>query len=186
MPELVAVLDADVLVPILTCDLLLTAFDEDLYRPVVTTVILGEVERNLLAAFPHLDPAALRSRVAQVADVLSRHTHEVGDLDAAELALVNLKDRHVVAAAITNGADVIVTNDKRLRREVKAMEGGPVAVAADEFAQHLLTDQPEGIDAVIDALVTKRTRRPVTRSELVNQLAVTLPGFAAELGRQIP
>jgi hypothetical protein len=31
MPTLVAVLDADVLVPILSCDLLLSAFDEDLF-----------------------------------------------------------------------------------------------------------------------------------------------------------
>ena len=40
MSTLVAVLDADVLVPILSCDLLLSAFDEDLYHPVVTPTIL--------------------------------------------------------------------------------------------------------------------------------------------------
>ncbi|MGH9137729.1 MAG: hypothetical protein ACRD0G_11865 [Acidimicrobiales bacterium] len=180
-----AALDADVLVPILTCDLLLTAFDEDLYRPVVTTVILGEVERNLLAAFPHLDPVALRGRVAQAADVLSRHTHDVGDIDTAELAAVNPKDRHVVPAAITNGANVIVTNDRRLRREVTAMDRGLVAVTADAFALQLFADHPDGIDEVITALVAKRIRRPVTRSELVDQLAGALPGFAGELRRRL-
>jgi len=35
----VAVLDADVLVPILSCDLLLSAFDADLYQPVVTPTV---------------------------------------------------------------------------------------------------------------------------------------------------
>ncbi len=35
MPRLVAALDADVLVPILCCDFLLTAFDLGLYEPVV-------------------------------------------------------------------------------------------------------------------------------------------------------
>ena len=40
MSIMVAVLDADVLVPILSCDLLLSAFDEDLYRPIVTATIL--------------------------------------------------------------------------------------------------------------------------------------------------
>ena len=39
MTSLVAVLDADVLVPILSCDLLLSAFDADLYRPGVTATI---------------------------------------------------------------------------------------------------------------------------------------------------
>ena len=55
MSTLVAVLDADVLVPILSCDLLLSAFGEDLYRPVVTATILDETERNLVDGFTHLD-----------------------------------------------------------------------------------------------------------------------------------
>ena len=37
MPRLVAALDADVLVPILSCDFLLTALDLGLYEPVVST-----------------------------------------------------------------------------------------------------------------------------------------------------
>ena len=48
MSTLVAVLDADVLVPILSCELLPSAFDEDLYRPVITATILDETERNLV------------------------------------------------------------------------------------------------------------------------------------------
>lgn len=57
-------------------------------------------------------------------------------------------------------------------------------MTGDEFAQRLLADQPDGIDDVIDALVAKRTRRPVTRTELIDQLAASLPGFATELRRQ--
>ena len=53
MPTSVAVLDTDVLVPILSCDLLLSAFDADLYRPVTTTTILDELERNLIENFSH-------------------------------------------------------------------------------------------------------------------------------------
>ena len=124
MSILVAVLDADVLVPILSCDLLLSAFDEDLYRPVVTATILDEVERSLVEHFTHLDPTALRGRVAQVAVALLHHMHDEGDVTAATVATVNHKDRHVVA---------------------------------------------------------KRVRRPVTRGELIDQLAGSFPGLAAEL-----
>ena len=60
MPRLAAALDADVLVPILSCDFLLTAFDLGLYEPVVSTEAIAEVERNLIEGFPHLDPASLR------------------------------------------------------------------------------------------------------------------------------
>ena len=184
MSTLVAVLDADVLVPILSCDLLLSAFDADLYRPVVTPTILDEVERSLIAGFTHLDPLALQGRVAQVAAALSLHTHDEGDITAAAVATVNSKDRHVAATALKHGADLVVSNDRRLRREINALDQPLQAVTTDEFAQQLLADQPDGIDAVIDALVAKRTRRPITRIELVGQLAVSFPGFASELHRR--
>lgn len=181
MPTLVAVLDADVLVPILSCDLLLSAFDENLYRPVITATILEETERNLIAGFPHLDPVALRSRVAQVAAALSLHTHHDGDATSAAVATVNRKDRHIAAAALAHGADLVVSNDRRLRREVNALDGHLLAVTPDEFALQLLVHQPDGVEDVIDALVAKRTRRPVTRMELIDELAGAFPGFAAGL-----
>lgn len=83
MSTLVVVLDADVLVPILSCDLLLSAFDADLYRPVITVTILDEVERNLVEGFSQFAPVALRARVAQVAAALSLHTHDVGNVNSA-------------------------------------------------------------------------------------------------------
>lgn len=190
MSTLVAVLDADVLVPILSCDLLLSAFDQDLYRPVITVTILDEVERNLVDAFTHLDPLALRSRVAQVAAALSLHTHDEGDITAAAVATVNRKDRHVAATALQHGADLVVSNDRRLRREINTLDQaldavtGVRAVTGDEFAQRLLADQPDGMHTVIDALVAKRTRRPITRIELADQLTASFPGFAAELHRR--
>ena len=186
MPNLVAVLDADVLVPILSCDLLLSAFDADLYRPVVTATILDEVERSLIAGFTHLDPLALRGRVAQVAAALSLHTHDEGDITEAAVATVNRKDRHVAATALAHGADLVVSNDRRLRREINALDQPLQAVSADEFAQQLLADEPDVIDAVIDALVAKRTRRPITRIELVDQLTAGFPSFAAEVRRREP
>lgn len=163
MSTLVAVLDADVLVPILSCELLLSAFDEDLYLPVITATILDETERNLVDGFTRLDPIALRGRVAQVAAALSHHTHDEGDVTAAAVATVNRQDRHVAATALAHGADLVVSNDRRRVRA--AAPGRP----------------PDGIDAAIDALVAKRTRRRVTRSELIDQLAGNFPGFAAEL-----
>lgn len=97
------------------------------------------------------------------------------------MATVNRKDRHVVATALAQSADLVVSNDRRLRREINAL-GGPLrAVTGDKFAQRLLVDQPNGIDAVIDALAAKRMRRPVTRSELIDQLAGSFACFAAEL-----
>lgn len=177
----VAVLDADVLVPILSCDLLLTAFDRDLFQPVVTPKILDEVELNLLRSFPQFDPEALVRRVDQMRRALALHIRDDADEgDAVES--INMKDRHVIAAALANAADVIVTNDRRLRREVAAL-GRPLgAVSADDFAVGLLGHDRDAVEQVIDDLVAKRVRRPVARVELLGRLADTFPSFATLLG----
>lgn len=174
-------LDADVLVPILSCDLLLCSFDRDLYRPVVTQEILGEVERTLASDFSHLDPAAVGRRARQVAETLALHIHL--DAPATEaVAVVNVKDRHVAAVAVATEADVVVSNDRRLRRQIDRL-GTPLrAVSGDEFMVDLLDNDRDGIDTVIDVMVAKRVRRPVTRDELTGQLAHLFPRFAARLG----
>lgn len=117
MPPLVAALDADVLVPILTCDFLLTAFDLGLYEPVVSVEAVVEVERSLLADSPHLDPAAIRRRVRQMENALDDRLVEPGAFDDL-LDAINSKDRHVIAAALDGEASILVTNDKGLRLEV--------------------------------------------------------------------
>ena len=181
MPRSIAVLDADVLVPVLLCDLLLTLFDSDLYLPVVSPTILAEVERNLVADFPHIESAALRRRVAHMSEALTFHSHSVGEIVPDALAGINRKDHHVAALAIAQGADVVVTNDRRLRREINSVGLTLTAVSADEFALNLLATQREKVLAVIDTLVAKRTRHPVTRQELIDRLTRSVPRFTAGL-----
>lgn len=91
-------LDADVLVPIVACDFLLTAFDLDLFEPVVSAVALEEVERTLAADFPYLSADAVRYRVNAMRDALADHILTADPSNAPDV--VNVKDRHVVAAAI--------------------------------------------------------------------------------------
>lgn len=62
MPIAVAVLDANVLVPIVACDFLLTAFDLHIFEPIVSATVLHEVERTLIASrpLPHDDRCLAR------------------------------------------------------------------------------------------------------------------------------
>lgn len=177
MPRLVAALDADVLVPILPCDFLLTAFDLGLYEPVVSTEAVAEVERNLIEDFPHLDPAGLRRRVGQMREALDDHLIDPGSPgDLPEL--INPKDRHVIAAALAGEASIVVTNDKRLRDETWSADLGLVAMSADDFAAHLWELMPDDVDAVIRTLVVKRMKRPVTDEELIEAMRATFPTMA--------
>src|SRR5918996_541698 len=180
MARPVAVLDADVLVPILSCDLLLSAFDHDLYQPVVTPTILGEVERTLHTDFGHLDPEALGRRARQVRTVLAFHTRPDPVVTDA-VVVVNTKDRHVAALAIAAHADVVVSNDRRLRRQLGQLSPPVSAADADRFALLLLHQDRDAINEALAAMVAKRQRRPVSRWELVDQLAGAFPGFTAAL-----
>lgn len=180
MDDLVAVLDADVLVPILTCDLLLTAFEVHLYQPVVTNKILTEVQRNLLRAHPDIDPTTLRRRVEAMRRALRINIHADTE-GGTNVAGINPKDRHVVAAALDAHAGIVVTNDRRLRREIAALVGPLRARSADAFAVELADRDRAGLERVVDDLIAKRIRRPVDRDGLIEKLAPAHPGLAAKL-----
>lgn len=180
MARPVAVLDADVLVPILSCDLLLSAFDHDLFQPVVSPTILAEVERTLRTDFGHLDVDALGRRARLVRAVLAFHTRPDAVVTDA-VGGVNPKDRHVAALAADAAADVVVSNDQRLRRQLAALAPPVHAVGADRFAVALLAEDRDAMGEVVDTMAAKRRRPPVTRDELVQQLASSFPRFTAAL-----
>lgn len=179
MPDLVAALDADVLVPIVTCDFLLTAFDVGLYEPAVSAKALEEVQVALTEDFPHLDPQAVRARVDAMRAALEDHVVEGEPVDVP--LGINDKDRHVVGAAIEAEATLIVSNDRRLRAEVNAAELDQRAIDVDEFAMHLWASSPAGVSAVVDAMVYKRRHPPVRRAVIVESLRPSMPRLATEL-----
>ncbi len=137
-----------------------------------------EVERNLIADFPHLDPVSVRQRVGQM-----RRAVEDNVVDSDSFAdvpdAINPKDRHVIAPALAGEASVVVTNDRRLRAETKAGNIDPVAMSADDFAVPLWDLMPDDIDVVIRTLVAKRTKRRVTAEELIAALRDPFPTMAA-------
>lgn len=174
------VVDADVLVPVVSCDFLLTAFDYGLIEPVVSSATLDEVERTLIQDFPHLDLEALRRRVAAMRHVLDDHIIDIASA-AAVPAGINAKDRHVVACAIEAEAALVVTNDRALRTEITTARIGIAAVDGDKLALELCEAAPEAVRAVIEALAAKRRHPPVTVAEMADQLQVLFPSTIARL-----
>ena len=146
----------------------------------VTGGILGEIERTPAADFVHLDPAAVRRRSSQVAQTLGFHTHpDTEPTDA--VAGVNVKDRHVAAVALASKADVVVSNDRRLRHRATSSIRRLRAVTADDLIAGLHDVDRDGVGEVIAAMVAKRVGRSVARAELIGQLAGLFPRFAVAL-----
>jgi hypothetical protein len=104
-----ALYDACVLYPAPLRDLLMHLALTDLYRAKWTDAIHEEWMRNVLKDRPDLKPEQLQ----RTRDLMNAHVRDClvtgyGDLIPA-LALPDPDDRHVLAAAIRAGADVIVT-----------------------------------------------------------------------------
>lgn len=177
MPIVVAVLDANLLVPIVACDFLLTAFEHHLFEPMVSSVVLDEVERTLVQDFPHLDPHALRRRVEHMRAALDDQTVDAEVVDGVP-DTINAKDRHVIATALAVEAAVVVTNDAALRSEIAESDLDLEPLDGAAFAMLLWEASPADVGEVIDALIAKRRRRPVTPAEMADQLRVHFPAMA--------
>jgi hypothetical protein len=156
--------------------LLLTAVDHALFEPAVPLTVLEEVELNVLEAFPQLDPTAFRRRVGHMRNAHGDHLIALGNLQAVP-AVINPKDRHVVAAAIDAEATMVVTSDRRLRDQIAASKLGIEPLTGDAFAMRLWTEAPAEVGVVIESLIAKRQRRPVTGDEMADQLAPHFPSW---------
>lgn len=91
---------------------------------------------------------------------------------------INAKDRHVVAAAVAAEATIVVSNDAVLRSEIAASVLDLDPLDADTFAMRLWEESPTDVTEVIDALIAKRRRRPLSPPEMAGQLQVHFPSMA--------
>lgn len=178
MPPVVAVLDANLLVPIVACDFLLTGFDHHLIEPIVSSTSLDEIERTLIEDFAHLDPDGLRRRVAEMRTVLEDQTVDTSSVPNLP-ATINTKDRHVVAAALAAEAAVVVTNDTDLRSEIAGSRLDLESLDGDTFVLRLWDASPGDVSAVIDAMISKRHRRPLSDAQMAAQLRIHFPSMVS-------
>jgi rRNA-processing protein FCF1 len=176
------VLDANVLYPISVCDFILTASSLQLLaRPIVTVEIIDEAQRNITADRPDLDPARIERRFNAVRAVTDGHDRPVPGRHL-DLAPVNAKDRHVLAAALHHNADYIITNDTRLRTEITAWLNNsnhryPLAISANQLAAALITEAPDAVTAVVTTMAARMRKPTRTTAEVTAALARSLPAL---------
>ncbi|WP_141588398.1 putative toxin-antitoxin system toxin component, PIN family [Myxococcus sp. AB056] len=177
------VLDANVLIPVSLCDMLLNVANEGLIQIYWTEEILDEVRRNLVEQIG-LTAAQAERRVS----AMRRHFPEalVSGYERLVPAMTNHpKDRHVLAAAVHVGAQTIVTNNLRdfgsehLPRAMQAQD-------ADTFLQNLLSQSPGVMLEVLRAQAEMLKNPPITFHRLLNGLAKSVPKFISEVRELLP
>jgi predicted nucleic acid-binding protein len=168
MPFIV-VYDANVLVGSTLRDLLVRIAQTGLVQAKWTGRILDEAFAAVLKSRPDINPGQL-TRVRElmieaVPDCLvSGHEPLVGGLH-----LPDPDDRHVLAAAIKAGAQVIVTADKAFTAE--ALQRWDIeAKSPDEFVLDQIGISDRLVWACVEAIVNSRRKRPETVEDVLGQL----------------
>jgi len=176
----VAVLDANVLFPMILRDTLLRLTAAGCFRAHWSARILDEMARNLIAQH--------RVTTAQ-ADRLSAEMRrafpeaEVEGWEALEAAMLNdPKDRHVAAAAKHIEADVIVTANLK---DFAAPPAGVRAISPDAFLLECLAAEPARVLAALHKQASGYRHPPADLDTLLAWLERDLPDFVPAVRRAI-
>ncbi|MFG2815739.1 PIN domain-containing protein [Streptomyces sp. NPDC048410] len=165
----VVVYDACVLYPNTLRDLLIRVSQRGFVRARWTEVILDEVDRNIRRDYG-IAPETLARRRALMNQAV-RDSLVVGFEPIIEgLKLPDMDDRHVLAAAIQAGAQVIVTNNRKDFPPDYLSNWGIERKSADEFVLDLIGLDDRVVYACVQAIATSRRCPPQTFDDVLGQL----------------
>jgi predicted nucleic acid-binding protein len=179
MPKIAVVLDACVLFPMYLRDILLSTADEGLYLPYWSQKILNEAMRNLVSG-----GKLSQEKARNLEEVIKEAFPEamvIVPLGLDELMTNDPKDRHVLAAAVTAKANVIVTNNLTDFKAKDLDRWNIKAQSPDDFLTELFDEHQDSIINFLQEQSKKYKNPPKTVFELLNFLGrkASLPQFAA-------
>lgn len=135
-------LDAYILYPIRICDFI--PHESTAQRPIVSDTILEEAHRTVVADRPRSRRSADRASFRQRTPRNGRTRDADSENVSSTMRSSTLRTGHVIAAAQFHQVDVVVSNDRRLRREVdawaKQSELKLVALSADALVERMIKD----------------------------------------------
>lgn len=165
-----AIYDANVLYPAPLRDLLVRLAHGGLVRARWTDAIHDEWIRNVCKNNPALAPERL-TRTRALMNAAVRDCLITGYEDLIEtLVLPDKYDRHVLAAAIHAGADIIVTFNLRDFPEKVLSDFGIQAQHPDQFVGEVLSHSCEAVCAILNRQRASLRNPPVDPDELLNIL----------------
>lgn len=148
-----AFVDAQILVEARPRDVLLTLAEAGLFEPLWSPLALEEMQRHLPASVSEEQKARLVTAMNTAFPDAS--VQWSGLVDVKVRLSVNEKDRHVVSAAVVGGADVVVTEDDALFRELQSSKIIDAQKLPEFIAYAIDTDQPNARIALIDMAIRR-------------------------------
>lgn len=170
----IVVVDANVLFPLTLRDTILRAAAAGFYQLRWSVEILEEMERNLVSTgtMPTGNAARLRAMMEKYFPEA-----EVVGYSALAVGLQNdEKDRHVVAAALKAGAQVIATANLK---DFVPLPDGLEAQSPDEFLCNLFDLDPAAFVDLLREQSADLVKPVVSFEELLERLARVVPDLVA-------
>ena len=171
--------DTCVLLKPYLCDTVLSVAECGLYRPMWSADVLEELKRNLVKR--GATEVQVRHRIRQMTEFFP--DAEVVDYRQLIAVMTNdPKDRHVLAAAVRGGAELIVTENLKDFRLEDVRSHGVEVVHQDEFLLDQLDLSPGTVLSCLTRQVSRYRREPRTVGDLLDVLGAEghgCPRFAA-------
>jgi predicted nucleic acid-binding protein len=169
LPILIAVLDANVLYPAPMRDFLLQLAFDDFFEPKWSDEIQDEWARNVLADRSDLTAANVaytqgRMKVAFPSASVTGYEHLIPQLTN------DIKDRHVLAAAIQARATCIVTCNLKDFKPADLAPHGIQAIHPDDFLLKLYQDAAADMIETIRRHRARLTQPPKTAQQYLDTL----------------
>ena len=172
-----ATYDACVLHPAVLRDLLVRLAGTGLFRATWSDDILGEMVASVLKRRPDLTPAQLERTCELMYEAMPGSLIE-------GLEPPDPNDRHVLAAAIRAGAQVIVTENIADFPGAALSPYDIEAQTPDVFVLHVIDLSPTTVARVIEEQAAALDQPPLSASDVLDRLARSgLPRSVAELRR---
>ena len=177
MSSFSVVMDANVLVPAALCDFLLRAAAKDMYRLIWTAEILEEVHRTLINDLGKSEKLASKRIEAMQAAfpeaLVTQHTPLISVMTN------DPKDRHVLAAAVVSGAQIIATSNLADFPPVSLAPFSIEVQSPDQFLSDLLNFNDEQVSEILDQQAIALRNPPKTAADILDELARFAPNFVA-------
>lgn len=163
-----AVLDTNVIYPVISRDLLFWFAYHDLYIPKWSRHIFDEWKEVMIRKGVSEPEAERRAGKANLAfpDALVQNYEGL----IANLTLPDEKDRHVLAAAIKTNANIIVTNNIKDFPEEYLQSFSLKAMTADDFLTDIIDLNPEQAVAAFREMVVNKKNPHLDEYQVLNQL----------------
>lgn len=164
-----AVLDANILYPAPTRDLLLSIAEEELFKPFWSATIQDEWIRNLLINRSDLDPKQLNRTATLMNMAFPDAMTEEYEKWIPEIELKDPDDRHVVAVAIQTNSQYIVTINLKDFSNASSF-GNFLVMHPDKFVMKLISQNPAAVYRGFKTMMARLKNPPQSKAQVLQTL----------------